>query len=74
MHAPLPIMRACPTGHARTATAATNAGRSKVMRDPTETLRRVMLESGHPQRACAAADRRWDSDQLRAEFEVLAFA
>jgi hypothetical protein len=43
------------------------------MKDETENLRRAMLESGQPQRDLAQADQRWDTDQLREEFEVLGF-
>ena len=44
------------------------------MTDDTETIRRAMLESGQPHRDLAQAGQRWDSDQLRAEFEVIGFA
>lgn len=43
------------------------------MVDNTESLRREMLETGEPYRNLARADQRWDSDQLRAEFEVIGF-
>ena len=44
------------------------------MNDPTEDIRRAMLETGQPEHDLAeAAGERWDSDALRAEFEVLGF-
>jgi hypothetical protein len=43
------------------------------MSDPTENLRRAIIASGHPQRALAEAKERWDTDQLREEFEVIGF-
>jgi len=43
------------------------------MNDDTEAMRRAMLETGQPQRDLAQADQRWDTEQLRAEFEVLGF-
>jgi len=41
--------------------------------DNTESLRREMLETGQPYRDLARAEQRWDTDQLRAEFEVIGF-
>lgn len=43
------------------------------MRDETENYRRLMIETGQPQRDLAEADQHWDTDQLRKEFEVLGF-
>ena len=43
------------------------------MKDDTEELRRAMLESGQPHRDLAAAEKRWDTDALRLEFEVIGF-
>ena len=43
------------------------------MTDDTESFRREMLETGQPYVDLARADQRWDTDQLRAEFEVLGF-
>ncbi len=43
------------------------------MKDETEDFRREMLESGQPQRDLAEAKKRWDTDQLREEFEVIGF-
>jgi hypothetical protein len=43
------------------------------MLDPTEALRRAMLANKVPEANLAKADQRWDSDALRAEFEVLGF-
>jgi hypothetical protein len=44
------------------------------MTDPTEQVRREMLETNQPYVDLARADRRWDTDALRKEFEVLMFA
>lgn len=44
------------------------------MHDDTEMLRRAMLEAGVPAADLERADKRWDSDQLRAEFDVIGFA
>ncbi len=41
--------------------------------DPTENVRMVMLATGQPQRDLAEAKQRWDTDQLREEFEVIGF-
>jgi hypothetical protein len=43
------------------------------MTDETETYRRNMIGSGQPHRDLQAATRRWTLDELKAEFEVLAF-
>lgn len=43
------------------------------MSDPTEAIRHDMLASGQPQHDLAQAQQRWDTDQLRQEFEVLGF-
>lgn len=43
------------------------------MTDETESFRREMLETGQPYRDLARAGQRWDTGQLRAEFEVLGF-
>ena len=43
------------------------------MTDNTESFRREMLETGEPYRDLARADKRWDTDALRAEFEVIGF-
>ena len=43
------------------------------MTDDTESFRREMLQTGQPYVDLARADQRWDTDQLRAEFEVLGF-
>jgi hypothetical protein len=45
----------------------------KAMTDETETIRRDMIASGEPQRNLEKAEQRWDTDQLRAEFEVIGF-
>jgi hypothetical protein len=44
------------------------------MIDDTEPLRRAMLEAGIPHQHLTEAKQVWDSDQLRAEFEVIGFA
>ena len=43
------------------------------MTDNTESMRREMLETGQPYCDLARADKRWDTEQLRQEFEVLGF-
>jgi hypothetical protein len=48
-------------------------GVKTMSKDNTEAFRREMLESGQPYRDLANANQRWDSDQLREEFEVLGF-
>lgn len=41
--------------------------------DPTEAIRREMIASGQPARDAAAADRKWTTDELQEEFEVIGF-
>jgi len=41
--------------------------------DNTEALRREMIETNQPHVDLAHADRRWDTAQLQADFEVLGF-
>ena len=41
--------------------------------DPTENVRRLLIEEGIPEQDCAAADKRWTTDKLREEFEVIGF-
>jgi hypothetical protein len=43
------------------------------MKDPTELIRRAMMENGETHRHLAAADERWTTDELRRDFEVLSF-
>jgi len=43
------------------------------MPDNTESMRREMLETGQPYVDLARADKRWDTQQLQAEFEVIGF-
>jgi hypothetical protein len=43
------------------------------MSDETESIRRAMLASGQPQLDLFQAEQRWDTDQLREEFEVIGF-
>jgi hypothetical protein len=47
--------------------------KGQTMHDETESLRLAMIADGHPQRALAQAEQRWDTDQLREEFEVIGF-
>ena len=42
-------------------------------KDPTEAIRREMLETGEPYRDLARAEERWDTDQVRELFEVHSF-
>jgi hypothetical protein len=42
-------------------------------KDPTESVRREMLETGEPYRDLARAEERWDTDQVRELFEVHSF-
>jgi hypothetical protein len=44
------------------------------MKDETEAARREMLETGQPYRDLEKAYERWDSDQVREEFTIIAFA
>ena len=41
--------------------------------DPTEAVRRQMLETGQTHRDLAAADRRWTTEELGQEFIVHSF-
>lgn len=41
--------------------------------DPTEAIRREMLETGQPHEDLAKANKRWTTDELREEFEVIGF-
>ena len=43
------------------------------MSDPTESIRREMLESGEPQRNLANAKQRWDTQELGRDFVVHSF-
>jgi hypothetical protein len=43
------------------------------MTDDTEELRRAMIASGQTMIDLAQADQRWDTDQLREEFDVIGF-
>jgi hypothetical protein len=42
-------------------------------KDPTESVRREMLETGETYRDLARAEERWDTDQVRELFEVHSF-
>ena len=50
------------------------ASNTRSMLDATENLRRAMIASGHPVRACAEAERTWNTGQLQEDFEVISFA
>jgi hypothetical protein len=41
--------------------------------DPTEDLRRKMLETNQPQRDLEEAEERWDHNTVRDEFEIVGF-
>jgi hypothetical protein len=43
------------------------------MNDPTESIRREMLETNQPYQDLARAEQRWDTQQLGAEFVVHSF-
>lgn len=43
------------------------------MKDPTESIRRAMLESGQPHADLAQADQRWTTDEVRELFTVHSF-
>jgi hypothetical protein len=43
------------------------------MIDETEDVRRAMIISGYPHQAAAKAERKWTTDELREEFEVIGF-
>lgn len=43
------------------------------MHDDTEAYRREMIATGQPAADLARAEYRWDSDQMRDEFEVIGF-
>lgn len=43
------------------------------MNDPTETARRILLEADVPQECAEKAHRKWNTDELRLEFEVISF-
>jgi hypothetical protein len=43
------------------------------MRDPTEPLRRAMIENDQPARDLEQADQRWDTEQLKNDFTVNSF-
>lgn len=44
------------------------------MSDDTESMRRGMLAAGQPAADLQRAEYRWDSDQLRDQFDVIGFA
>ena len=44
------------------------------MSDQTDIYRREMLLTGQPERDLAKAEYRWDTEQMRDEFEVIGFA
>ena len=47
--------------------------KEQAMKDPTEAIRREMIETGQPEQMLAFADRRWTTDELREEFIVRSF-
>ena len=42
--------------------------------DITEDLRRQMIADGVPEKALEQAAQKWDTEQLKAEFDVMGFA
>jgi hypothetical protein len=46
---------------------------ANIMIDETEDIRRAMLATGQPHRDLEKAEQRWDTDELRRDFEVLGF-
>ena len=42
-------------------------------RDPTEAMRREMIETDQPLRDLAQADQRWDTQELQRDFIVRSF-
>lgn len=44
------------------------------MTDQTESIRRAMIATGVPQADLEKADRRWTTDELREDFDVIGFA
>jgi hypothetical protein len=43
------------------------------MKDPTETLRRQMIETGQPERDLETADKRWTTEEMSRDFSVQSF-
>jgi len=43
------------------------------MTDETEDVRRILIETGQPEADLKFARKRWSTDELRAEFEVIGF-
>lgn len=43
------------------------------MHDPSESIRRILIATGQPERDLAQAEQRWDTEQLQRDFEVLGF-
>ena len=41
--------------------------------DPTETVRRAMIETGYPDHEADVADKQWDTAALQQEFVVHSF-
>lgn len=44
------------------------------MSDPTENIRRNMIETGQPAKDLEQAEERWDTDGLIRDFTVVGFA
>jgi len=43
------------------------------MTDSTENIRRILIETGQPEMDLKFARKRWSTDELRTEFEVIGF-
>ena len=43
------------------------------MTDPTEDIRRDLIESGQPEHALARTDKRWTTEELQRDFIVRSF-
>lgn len=44
------------------------------MNDPTESIRRSMIEDGVPERHLAKASQRWNTEELARDFTVHSFS
>jgi hypothetical protein len=43
------------------------------MTDPTEAMRRALIETGEPEQVLAEATERWTTEELQRDFEVIGF-
>jgi hypothetical protein len=63
--------------HNRARAALREIHKKETMTDPTENIRRAMVETGQPAQdltdAHTVGEPTWDTEALRAEFEVLGF-